>query len=256
MTNIGHVDKILDGEIKYKPTRASLGILDAPPVSPGRDGAFLENRRAIREMTASLEVDPVTGYLEATNTSQPNSFNVKRKVEFIKLATILWPNLQAVCDEVGISRQTLNNHRAVDVQFENDLADIRERKMDRIEGKTFEFAEHPKQVIDRMAVLRAYRGDIYNPKQTISVEHKITQEVAYQKREALAGVIDGEIVEVSGSVLHGQPLLEQPQVSSQPPIVGVTVSPSVTESGKNSPNAGGEQIPLARDPLSEITDGI
>lgn len=159
-----------------------------------------------------MPVDPETGlmYPKCTETGSPTAearyFTLEKKKRFINLADIMWPDLAAVCKEIGISRSTFNAHRAVDTVFCDILDDIKRAKVDGVEGSMFKWSARPQNFMDRIAILRAYKGETYNPQSTVTFRHEVSEQESNMRRAALATVVDGELSDASSQVLAADEL--------------------------------------------------
>jgi hypothetical protein len=165
----------------------------------------------------SLVVDPVSGFLIKSNhavdrdvkrredgtyaespfdgTESVLVFGPDQKLEFLRIASELWPNITAVCDRIGIDRDTYRNHYAVDEKFRRECDLIRDRTIDRIENVRMTVAHQPSGSFDRMCVLNAYRPEVYNPKVKIEIEHTVSREEGARRLNVLSQAVDAEIVD-------------------------------------------------------------
>ena len=210
---------------------SKLGALDAPGSRSRSQGHFLSGK-----FNSTLVKDPTTGYLSPSGVgNMSNQFDARRKKKFIDIAKDLWPNLAAVCEMVGISRGTLKNHLMVDGRFREDLDLIREASVDTVEKNMFVFSNRPSNFMDRMAIMRAYRGDLYNPKTTITYEHKISREESEKRRMNRGNAIDVEVLATASEVLEDE-------VRSQPALVMMEESKEMV------------QAPQPVDPLQMMED--
>lgn len=221
----------------------------------------------------SMVKDEKTGYMVATNKANVNSenhFSIERKLNFVELCKQHWPNIHKVLLEVGISYGTYKNHLLLDPKFNKDLEAIREAKVDQVEGNVFAFANRPANFMDRMAILRAYRGDLYNPVQKIQqVGAELTPQQAEARKINLATVVDAEVIAASTEVLDAEIVDPAPQSNTAPLAdklqVPGSISPAQSPAGKSprtrvrfatpeaAPTSSGPDV-RSRDPLSEITD--
>jgi len=207
----------------------------------------------------SLVKDPETGYL-VDPSNAINSFSPERKIEFIKNAESLFPNVTAVCELIGISKATFKNHLILDEKFRNEIERIKEKAIDRVEKHMFDFSSNPKNFMDRIAIMRAYRGELYNPKQQITVTHEVSREEAFKRQQQLYNVVDVELVKATEEVLSSE-------VSDQPALTQFTVpepeptAPAQTPAGSIPRREGsyGGDLKQAHDtrfgdPLSKLED--
>ena len=192
-----------------------------------------------------LALDPETGYMTGLNTK----FTPALKQKFISMAREVFPNISVCCEAVGISRMTLEKHLTLDKKFSEEMVAIRDRSIDNVEQSMFEFSKRPQNFMDRIAILRAYRGSLYNPKSTIVHEStKLQPHEIQQRRANLATVIDAEVLESSAQVLEGEVTGSQvPELSAETPAL----SPLAGEADKQirTDDASG-----FRDPLEGLDD--
>ena len=143
-----------------------------------------------------LITDAETGYLTEQDPSFL-SFTAKRKVQFLEVASKLWPRLGDICRVVGITRHTFRNHFNADERFRQDIEELRETTCDAMEAAMVESGIKPMGFLDRMAYLRAHRPHLYNPAQKVIVERQdhISIDVANERVNRLRTVIDADIVE-------------------------------------------------------------
>lgn len=154
----------------------------------------------------SLVEDPETGFLTAPETPKhygqlrfgngagPLSlFGVERKLKVLKFLLNRF-NVGRAMKSVGLSRDTFNNHYAMDVAFRECVDEIRELIVDDTEELRFNVARTPAGSFDRMCVLNAYRRSTYNPKVQIEVEHTLNGQSS-KRDSAVAGAIDAEVIE-------------------------------------------------------------
>jgi hypothetical protein len=196
--------------------------------------------------------DPETGFLTpGPNYRGPkyNIFDLNRKKEFVTIAKELYPNISAICQAVGISTGTFDNHYILDEGFRTAIEAVKRAAIDTVEGTMFQFAKRPGCFMDRIAIMRAYRGELYNPKQTIVHEKAFTPEQAVARKVQLATVVDAELVEVNDKILEGEAIEEStgPGSSAELPAAGTPVV-EVSRGGD------AQSEPRPRDPLSELGD--
>lgn len=122
-------------------------------------------------------------------------FGIEKKKNFLEKLSSLFPNVSAVCKEIGISRHTFKNHYEIDKIFRKRVDEIAETHIDQIEDVRFQVAKRKGGVMDRMAVLNSWRGERYQPKTKIEIEHKMTAGEAADRAARLGEVIDAEVVE-------------------------------------------------------------
>lgn len=158
----------------------------------------------------TLVKDPETGFLTAQSLGTQSGlkffmpghgiqsesiFDPTRKQEFLKILSEMFPNISASCHSIGISRQTFRNHYEMDEVFRNAVDEIKNRKVDFIDGVRYEVAATKSGSFDRMCVLNAQRAETYNPKQTIEIQHTGTTVDAQARVKRMEQAIDAEVVE-------------------------------------------------------------
>lgn len=151
----------------------------------------------------NLVRDPGTGFLYDPVRTGPGIFTLEKKTLAVQEAANHWPNVGKICDVAGVSRKTFMVHYSLDPVFKDKIDEIRERKVDGVEEVLFTAAMQPKNFMDRIAALRAHRGDIYNPGIKVDVNHhSLDPREAAERRVALAKVIDVDIIKVNEQVLE------------------------------------------------------
>lgn len=135
--------------------------------------------------------DPETGMLY---TRSLNGFNIERKKKFLELAEKHWPNISLICDVVGISKKNYEFHRHYDPVFNERCEQLYESRTDAIEAALAKFALEKSNFMDRMAWLRAHRGEKYNEKKMLQVDISLSPERAEAKKEMLSRAIDTSVV--------------------------------------------------------------
>lgn len=164
---------------------------------------------------STLVVDPVTGFLTAPEHQEigkaPNGqgmlnapgyvngplaiFTATKKLEFLKLLEVEFPNYSKCAKAVGVSRWTFKNHYQVDKAFKMAVDEIIDSHVDDIETVRFRLAHSVKGPLDRMAILNAYRREIYNPDIKVQVTHEMSQEEAFKRSQRLGNIVDAQIVD-------------------------------------------------------------
>lgn len=199
--------------------------------------------------------DEETGFLVPTDrctNSIDRLFNLEKKIKFLELAEVMWPNIHAVCKEMKMSVTTYKNHMLMDAKFAECMEIIKQAKVDMVEGNVFTFSQRPANFMDRMAILRAYRGELYNPVQKVQhVGNELSKDEVFKRRANLATVVDAEVVQASSEVLEAE--------ASTPPtsVPGVAQVPVQTPSGHpagTNGSFGGETITTSRDPLLALME--
>lgn len=149
----------------------------------------------------NLIENPETGYLEARmggGLTTPDAFDSRKKVKFIELARSgAWPRVGRICEAIGVSRQTYHTHLMVDPKFRQDIQNVKEAMCDDMEATLVENGTKPMGFLDRIALLKAYRGQLYNPDKRIILEHtdNLDKSEAEKRVARLRDVIDADVVE-------------------------------------------------------------
>jgi hypothetical protein len=146
------------------------------------------------EMTGNaMRKDPATGFMERPPEKGMRFLTAEDKKTFLELYRETW-NFGKSCDAIGFNRWTVTEHLKLDPEFKKALADSREKMCDNLENKLYENAQKDRGFMDRIALLRAHRGEIYGQKATI--EHVAAPKVVDSLYNALAGkeILEAEIV--------------------------------------------------------------
>ena len=226
----------------------------APGLRGNAPGMYVPEDNNVSVNPDNYEKDPETGFLMIKpGVGGVSHFNPQKKIKFLEQAEEHWPNMHKVCKEMQIHYNTYKNHMLMDAKFAECMALIRQAKVDHVEGNVFTFSQRPANFMDRMAILRAYRGDLYNPVQKVQhVGTELSKDEVYKRRANLATAVDAEIVQASSEVLEAE--VSKPQ-ASVPGVAQVPVqSPSGNTANAHSSSFGGETITTSRDPLSELTE--
>jgi len=194
-------------------------------------------------------IDPETGYIlplynnRNANGLCPSYFTPEKKKKFVQIAKDMFPDITSICEMFEISRMTYNVHYQIDKKFRDDMDAIKEKKIDSVEKNMFNFSANPKNFMDRIAILRAYRGDLYNPKMTVMHQKSISDDEASKRRINLENVIDAEVISSSAEVIDSKPVknlrVPEPLTSKN------AIDPA--EKGTPMPSS-----PRSRDPLLDL----
>jgi hypothetical protein len=163
-------------------------------------------------------VDPDTGFIESPDMPAATArlrygnpalgpisvFHGLKKAHAINLLRDHWPDISKVCDMLGISRRTFNNHLAVDEAFRECVQELGTKRIDKIHNVRMEVAETKPGSFDRMCVLNAHMPELYNPKTKIEVSHTMEPMEARRREEVLGKVVNAEIVETVKRVRKAQ----------------------------------------------------
>ena len=134
--------------------------------------------------------DPETGLM---HTGRDNGFNLVRKKKFLEIAPQYWPDITLTCDLVGISKTAYKAHYMYDPVFRAKIDAINEGITDKIEAAMAKYATQQGNFMDRIAWLRAHRGEKYNEKKIVQIQ-QLTKDKAEEKKLNLEGAIDAELV--------------------------------------------------------------
>lgn len=217
-------------------------------------GLYIPEDNNISIKPENYEKDPETGFLILKpGIGGVNHFTPEKKIKFLEQAEEHWPNMHKVCKDMQLSYTTYKNHMLMDTKFAECMAEIRHAKVDHVEGNVFTFSNRPANFMDRMAILRAYRGDLYNPVQKVQhVGNELSKDEVFKRRANLATVVDAEVVQASSEVLEAETAAAAP--ASVPGVAQVPVqTPSGHPAGTNS-SFGGKTITTSRDPLLALTE--
>lgn len=164
----------------------------------------------------SLVEDDETGFLTAPDeplhignlrygngTSPLSLFTAVKKLQVIEFLRKRW-NIARAMASIGLSRQTFNNHYAIDQHFRDCVDEIREGIVDDHEEVRFNVGRTASGSFDRMCVLNAYRAETYNPKTKIEIEHTMQPMEAKRRDGAVDRIVDAEIVETVKRVRKAQ----------------------------------------------------
>lgn len=140
--------------------------------------------------------DPESGFLYIPDCARGSSnvFGVEQKKEFVAQYRARFPDLNSTLEQVGISRNTFYWHLKFDNVFREKVQDIKEAKMDTLESKMYEFAQYKSNFMDRIAMLRAHRPDIYTEKRIVLGAKDLDPSTLAHKAGHLGQVVDAELV--------------------------------------------------------------
>ena len=114
-------------------------------------------------MPGILKQDPQTGFLEAPGYKY--AFTLEKKQELLELIKDN-PHYSTVlesCKIVGISIETFYDHLRTDPIFHAKVNEYKKNCAYKVENTLYECALDPKKTIDRLAYLRAFLPERYNP---------------------------------------------------------------------------------------------
>ncbi len=139
-----------------------------------------------------LLTDKETGLLYVNSV---NGFTLLKKKKFIEIAPKYWPDISLICQFVGIVKNTYRNHYMHDKVFREKMDELNESTTDKIEASLAQYATEKGNFMDRIAWLRAHRGEKYNEKKMLQVDVTISKDQLAAKKASLSQAIDAEIVE-------------------------------------------------------------
>lgn len=112
---------------------------------------------------STLVLDQATGYLVPGDGYKLVGFGSDKKTRCVALAREYWPHLSRIAEAVGINRQTLSNHLELDAKFREDMEAAQAFVLDDAEATMRARAMTPGGFMDRIALLKAYRAERWNP---------------------------------------------------------------------------------------------
>jgi hypothetical protein len=142
-----------------------------------------------------LQLEPKTGFLEQPHL--PSAFNAERKQQLLEMIRD-HPHrtgIDKACREIGISDSTFWRHIEADKAFREAWERLKKGFAYRVEDVLAHCALDPKKTIDRLAYLRAYMPEKYNPVQksesqiTITIDGNMLSQAKSERN-----VIEAEIV--------------------------------------------------------------
>ena len=144
-----------------------------------------------------LAIDPVTGYLEPTESNKFAGFTGTKKAAFIELARAgMWPNVTAICEKVGITRGTFSNHIKLDPLFAQHVQELKDALCDNVEADMAGYAKEQRNYLDRITILRAHRPEVYDPAKKVIMQHerKHDERETTERLAQTRNFVDAEIV--------------------------------------------------------------
>jgi hypothetical protein len=145
------------------------------------------------EMPPELVINAVTGFLDQSTANSFSVFSNNKKVKLLELAdnyrrsTGKWPDLDGLCDAVGISMRSFYTHCEKDKAFKDAWME----RLLRGEAKLTSKLADMSNPVGPLSVLRRYFPDRWNP------EYKVTASVDVTMLNNLvdrAKSLDAEIV--------------------------------------------------------------
>ena len=142
----------------------------------------------------TLLTDKETGFLYSPRSV---GFTLPLKKKFVEIAPKYWPNITLICDFIGISKNAYKSHYMHDKVFRDRLDALSEAVTDRVETAMATYALEKSNFMDRIAWLRAHRGEKYNEKRIVQVDVNMSKERIDAKQASLSQAIDANIVDVT-----------------------------------------------------------
>lgn len=127
--------------------------------------------------------DPETGLLESPRTDRISVETKQTIAEMFRKSG----NLTLACRSIGVDPRVMRQVANSDPAFRALLDEAREEISDRAEGFVVQWMGEQRNVIDRLAWLRAHRSERWNPKQEMTVTHNVgqTKALAVEARKVI-----------------------------------------------------------------------
>ena len=122
-----------------------------------------------------------SGYLES-----PRKDRISQEIKALVIENYAKSgNLSDACRLAGVIPRTFRWHMNLDRNLMRELTEAREQISDKAEGHMVEHMSRPNNVIDRLAWLKAWRPDRWNPAAKFEVKHsvEVTQQLAARAAE-------------------------------------------------------------------------
>jgi hypothetical protein len=142
----------------------------------------------------TMLTDVETGFIYSPRAV---GFTLALKKKFIEIAPKYWPNISLICDFVGISKSAYKAHYMQDKVFRAIMDSLMEKATDRVEAAMANYALEKGNFMDRIAWLRAHRGEKYNEKRIVQVDVNMSKERIDAKQASLSQAIDATIVDTA-----------------------------------------------------------
>ena len=114
---------------------------------------------------------------------------------WLDFAPELWPNITMICRKANVSKALYYRALKECPDFAAAVHEVDQGVTDAIEGLTANLAMNPKQIIDRMAYLRAHRPELYDRAKRIIVEgHTMSADEISRRSAVLGQAVDAQIV--------------------------------------------------------------
>lgn len=148
--------------------------------------------------------DDETGflYMPVRNDGLPTvtAFSLDKKKQFVDTYRSLFPDLEETLKQIGVSRRTFYYHIHIDPKFREVIEDLRAGRADKVESRMFHDALTPKQFMAQIAILRAYRPELYTERKINLTAKDLDPNSAMLKMQSLGTVVDAELVPGPGPV--------------------------------------------------------
>ncbi|MEK6577931.1 MAG: hypothetical protein AABZ55_01775 [Bdellovibrionota bacterium] len=162
-------------------------------------------------MPGVLKPNPVTGFLESPNFLE--SFNSDKKIKFLELIenNPHYNGIVQACELIGITPTAVFQHLKRDPVFYEKWENLKRNFAYRVEGVLSSCALDPKKTIDRLAYLRAYMSEKYNPgantpqNGTVTINIEILDSARDHQRivaDAVTRIDESEVVEAQQVASH------------------------------------------------------
>lgn len=135
----------------------------------------------------TMVVDKETGFLVPGQGYTLEGFNLPKKIKFVELAKEMWPRIGLLCQAVGICRQTFTNHYKADLAFRKAVDEARDLALDEAEAAMRANSTAKGGFMDRIALLKAYRPERWNPERQLTLNHNVnlTREIAGEAMKSI-----------------------------------------------------------------------
>lgn len=138
----------------------------------------------------SFVKDEASGYLVPTHNTGSIPFGVESKKRFLALMEEEGDKGK-VCDLVGVSWHTLDNHLSLDEAFARDYTITLRRMASKLEGTMFKNAQQKQGYMDRITWLRRWFPKDWTPKTNLTVNQADSSvDELFSKLEGTGQVID------------------------------------------------------------------
>lgn len=119
------------------------------------------------------------------------------KKTFLNKLQQCWPRIYEALELIGVARETVRNHLAVDGEFKRQYDEIVQRHIDGVEGALTDNAVIKGSVLAEIALMNAYRREQYQPTMKVEVTQTIDHHVIVERAKSLGMVIDGRLSDSS-----------------------------------------------------------